>query len=70
VPTPEGGNRELLGFETLTRCPIERRLIDPALLDPDEREWLDAYHAQVRTDLADLLEDDERAWLEAATQPL
>jgi Xaa-Pro aminopeptidase len=31
---PEGGEREMLGFETLTLAPIERRLIDPALLDP------------------------------------
>ena len=32
-PTPEGGERELLGFETITRAPIDRRLIVPELLD-------------------------------------
>jgi Xaa-Pro aminopeptidase len=70
-PTPEGGNRALLGFETLTRCPIDRRLIDPNLLDADERAWLDAYHATVAADLADLLDDGaDRAWLAAATAPL
>ena len=28
VETPEGGERELLGFENLTRVPLDRRLID------------------------------------------
>ena len=70
-PTPDGGNRELLGFETLTRCPIDRRLIDLELLEASERTWLDAYHASVAADLADLLDDAaDRAWLAAATAPL
>ena len=34
--TPEGGERELLGFENLTRAPIDRRLIIPELLDAEE----------------------------------
>ena len=38
-PKPEGGERELLGFETLTLCPIDRRLIDVDLLTADERAW-------------------------------
>ena len=28
--------------------PMCRRLLDPALLTPPERVWLDAYHAEVR----------------------
>ena len=32
-PTPEDGERELLGFETITLAPIDRRLIVPDLLD-------------------------------------
>ena len=39
----------MLGFETLTLAPIDRRLIDPGLLEPAERAWLDAYHARVPT---------------------
>ena len=27
---PEGGDRPMLGFETLTLAPFDRRLIDPA----------------------------------------
>ena len=32
-PKPEGGDRELLGFRTLTLCPIDRRLIVPGAAD-------------------------------------
>ena len=60
---PEGGERPMLGFETLTLCPVDRRLIDPALLDRAERDWLNAYHARVEAALAPLLGDAERVWL-------
>ena len=43
----DGGERPMLGFETLTLCPIERRLIDTKLLTRDELHWLDTYHARV-----------------------
>ena len=67
---PEGGERELLGFENLTRAPIDRRLIAPDLLDSDERAWLDDYHAQVRADLLDLLDPATAGWLVHVTAPL
>jgi Xaa-Pro aminopeptidase len=67
---PEGGERELLGFENLTRAPIDRRLIVPELLDADERAWLDNYHAKVRADLIDLLDPPTADWLVQATAPL
>ncbi|MEL6768968.1 MAG: aminopeptidase P family protein [Pseudomonadota bacterium] len=71
---PEGGEREMLGFETLTLAPIDRRLIVPALLDPADRAWLDAYHARVAEEIRPLLtgpEDAEaRSWLAKATAPL
>ena len=66
----DGAEGEYLGFATLTHVPIDRRLIDPALLDAGERAWLDAYHADVRAILMPLLGGDDRAWLEAATAPL
>jgi Xaa-Pro aminopeptidase len=68
-PRPEGGNRDLLGFRTLTLCPIDRHLIDPALLTPDERSWLDAYHAKVQEELMPLV-GEAATWLEAACAPL
>ena len=62
--------RDFLRFETLTVCPIEKRLIDPAHLSAHERGWLDAYHARVLETLGTDLEGDTRAWLERACAPL
>jgi Xaa-Pro aminopeptidase len=67
----DGGDRPMLGFDTLTLCPIDKRLILGDLLDTAELEWLNAYHARVREELSPLLADDPTlAWLEAATEPL
>lgn len=60
-----GAEAEMLGFETLTFAPIERELIEPALLTPDERAWLNAYHARVVEVIAPQLEGEDRTWLEA-----
>lgn len=70
APAPPGAERDLLGFETLTLAPVDRRLIDAALLDGDEVAWLDAYHARVRAALAPLLDPATAAWLEQATGPI
>jgi Xaa-Pro aminopeptidase len=70
VETPPGGERELLEFENLTRVPLDRQLIDLAILTDDERAWVDAYHTLVRADLQGLLEDAPSAWMLAATEPL
>jgi Xaa-Pro aminopeptidase len=68
--TPEGGERELLGFETLTRAPIDRALIAPELLTPAEIAWLDAYHAEVRDSVGPLLDADAVRWLAEACAPI
>ena len=68
--TPAGGDRPMLGFETLTLAPIDRRLIDATLLEPAERAWLDAYHARVLEAVSPLVEPDTRRWLRAACAPL
>ena len=67
-----GGDRErtMLRFETLTFAPIERTLIDPALLTRDERDWLDAYHAEVAARIGPELDIAERAWLNAKCAPI
>ncbi|CAM3100723.1 aminopeptidase P family protein [Paracoccus nototheniae] len=62
--------RSMMGFQTLTLCPIDRRLIDIAALSADERGWLDAYHAEVREALSADLQGDDLDWLIAATAPL
>lgn len=61
------GETPMLGFDTLTFAPIDRTLILADMLSLDEREWLNAYHAQVFDLYADELEDDARAWLADVT---
>ena len=62
------------GFENLTWVPIDRTLIDVDLLTPEERDWVDHYHACCREILGQRVAEtgDERAadWLERHTQPL
>jgi Xaa-Pro aminopeptidase len=66
----EGGERDMHWLETLTLCPIDRRLIEVALLDTAETDWLDQYHARVRSELSVELDGADLAWLEAASAPL
>ena len=65
-----GGERPMLGFETLTLAPIERRLVVCELLSAEERGQLDAYHARVFSEIGPLVEPDVRAWLEGACAPI
>lgn len=66
----KGGERDMLGFETLTFCPIDRRAILRPLLTKAERGWLDAYHAETFAKLSPHLAGDDLAFLEAACRPL
>jgi len=61
---------QFLGFEVLTLCPYERRLIDVSLLSQDEREMIDAYHAWVRDELVDKVDETAVDYLMEATEPL
>jgi Xaa-Pro aminopeptidase len=65
-----GGDRQMLGFETLTLVPIDRRLIDATLLSPAERAWMNAYHARVAAVIGPHLNEVDRAWLRQATAPV
>jgi Xaa-Pro aminopeptidase len=61
---------EFRAFETLTLCPFDRRALEPGLLSPEERAWLDDYHATVRAALSPLLEDADLDWLNRHCAPL
>lgn len=65
-----GGERPMLGFETLSFAPIDRALVEPALLTAEERNWLDTYHAQVRDVVSPLVPDEVRDWLAEVTRPI
>ncbi len=65
-----GGERAMLGFETLTLAPIDRKLIAVPLLTAEERAQLDAYHAGVLAEIGPQLGADASAWLEQVCAPL
>ncbi|CAN5303263.1 aminopeptidase P family protein [soil metagenome] len=67
VPNAE---HAMLGFETLTFAPIDKALIDAKLLSPEERNWLNSYHARVLEIVGPQVEGDAKAWLDAACAPL
>lgn len=66
--------RPMLGFEVLTLAPIDRNLVEPALLTQAEIAWLNAYHMQVRETLEPRLAGEGDAavthWLRQATSPI
>eukprot|EP00913_Durusdinium_trenchii_P008223 g7720.t1 len=66
-----GGDIPMRGFETLTWCPIDRRLVLSEMMTREELEWLNAYHIDVRTRLLPLLESEaSKQWLVQATELL
>ena len=68
--TIDGSDIAMHSFETLTFCPIDRRLIDVSLLNADELAWLNDYHAQTRDKLLPHCAEAEKNWLIAATAAL
>jgi Xaa-Pro aminopeptidase len=65
-----GAEKEMLGFETLTFAPIDRRLIVKDMLSPSELAWLNDYHRQVVEKIGPGLSGADREWLEAACAPI
>ncbi|MEE3155926.1 MAG: aminopeptidase P family protein [Pseudomonadota bacterium] len=66
----EGSEGKYLGFETLTFVPLDRTLVDKALLTDAEIDWWNNYHTAVRAVLAPQLEGDDLTWLEDQCAPL
>lgn len=65
-----GGERPMLGFETLTLAPIDRTLIETGLLTNAERGWMDAYHARVAAEIGPRVDGGAADWLTTVTAPL
>jgi Xaa-Pro aminopeptidase len=66
----EGAEKEMLGFETLTFAPIDRRLIDVHMLDSEELIWLNCYHAHVLAKIGPGLSGGDLEWLRQACAPI
>jgi Xaa-Pro aminopeptidase len=65
-----GGERAMMGFETLTLAPIDRRLVDATLLTEEELAWFNGYHARVAAVIGLLLVGEDREWLLKACAPI
>ncbi len=57
-------------FETLTLCPIDRRLINKSLLNSDEVKWINSYHKKVYLALKSSLTSPVLVWLKSQCNPL
>ncbi|KNE58607.1 hypothetical protein AMAG_04170 [Allomyces macrogynus ATCC 38327] len=70
--TPHQFGGAYYAFENLTMVPMDKNLIDLSLLSVDEKQWLDAYHAECWEKVSPLLEEESIAWnyLKKATTPL
>jgi Xaa-Pro aminopeptidase len=70
APCVVGAEKPLNAFETLTLAPIDRRVIEPAMLTAEELAWLNAYHVRVRETLSPIVDAETREWLMKATTPI
>jgi Xaa-Pro aminopeptidase len=68
--TIEAGERDMMGFETLTFAPIDLRLVEPEIMTISEVAWLNAYHAEVRAKFSGEFDSATAAWLDEATRPI
>ncbi|MCI5095136.1 MAG: aminopeptidase P family protein [Rhodobacteraceae bacterium] len=73
IPAPDldtaDPERDMLSWRTLTFAPIDRRLVVAEMLTQAERDWLNAYHAEVAEKIGPRLGKEAKLWLDAATAP-
>ena len=70
TPFMEGEYGTFLQLEALTLCPIDKTPIVMDMMQEDEIEYLNAYHARVYERLSPDLNEEERAWLKDMTAPV
>ncbi len=71
IDTPEkNAFGQMLGFETLTLCPIDMSCIERSMLNSDEIQWINDYHVTVRERLSPLLSGSALDWLTRKTQAI
>jgi Xaa-Pro aminopeptidase len=64
------GETPMLEFETLTLVPFDTRLLDTALMDANEIDWLNHYHQRVAETIGPFLQGAEKSWLTEATRSI
>ncbi len=61
---------KFLGFETLTLCYMDNRLVDKTLLTEKEINWYNAYQKEVFDKLSPYLSSEEKDWLQEKTRTI
>ena len=61
---------QFMYFETITFAPIDLDGINPDLMSPREREWLNNYHAEVYEKLSPYMTEEENEWLRQYTRAI
>ncbi len=61
---------QFMDFEVITFTPIDLDALLPELLNSDERDYLNAYHAEVYSKIAPHLNDEEKEWLKGYTRSI
>lgn len=70
VPVQNTEFGEFLGFEVLTLCYYDTRLIEKELLTRKEIAWINAYHQRVLQEITPLLAPEEAQWLQAKCETI
>ncbi len=63
-------DRTWLRFHTVTLCPIDVNLVEPAFMTKDQVKQLNAYHKRVYQELSPHLDAKHRTWLRKATSAI
>ncbi|CCG82042.1 Xaa-pro aminopeptidase [Taphrina deformans PYCC 5710] len=64
------GDREYLGFDTISLAPLCKNLIDATLLSDAEKRWVDGYHRKTLDKVGPHVNEQVRHWLEEECSPL
>lgn len=70
VPAGESEYGSFTKFETITFAPIDLTAVITEMLSPEEKSWINAYHATVLDKLSPLLNETEIAWLKKKCAPI
>ncbi len=70
APNEDEDAPEMLGFETITLCPIDLSLVEKEFMTGEEIQWLNDYHAQVLDVLAPHLDEEHVKWLREKTKAI
>jgi len=64
------GDKGYLGFECITLCPIQTKLMEKSIMTKNEIDWVNNYHKRVFDTLSKFVSGSTLEWLKKETQPI